>query len=73
LCNNSPMCSGCLSSQDFDAKPFGSVSNGSMGDKGIAMKNSLKYDGDNGQDKKFEGLAPETTANAAQVENSGRQ
>lgn len=45
----------------------------SMGDKGIAIKNNPRYDGDSGEGKKFEGTAPSTGVSAAQAENSGRQ
>lgn len=74
MCKNSCMCTQCLSSlQDFDAKPFGSVKDGSMGDKGIAMKSNTRYDGDGGTSQKFEGMAPEKSASALQAENTGRQ
>lgn len=69
------MCAGCRSyqSEDFDAKPFGTIRDGSMGDAGIAMKNNPKFDGDSGQGEKFEGMAPDRAAGAKQVEYSGRQ
>lgn len=69
------MCAGCRSyqSKDFDDKPFTDTRNGSMGDKGIAMKNSIRYDGDGGQTKKFEGEAPAKTDGAALVQYTGRQ
>ena len=69
------MCRNCLSyqSKDFDDKQFGSTRDGSMGDKGIAMKNNTRYDGDSGQGKKFEGLSADKTASASQVQYSGRQ
>lgn len=69
------MCSGCLSyqSRDLNARPFGDTSYGSLGDKGVAIKASLRYEGDNGQDKKFEGIAPGKTASAAEAEETGRQ
>lgn len=70
------MCANCRSSyqsQDFNDKPFGYTNDGSMADKGVAMKANTRYDGDNGQDEKFEGMAPGTTASAAEAQNSGRQ
>jgi hypothetical protein len=68
------MCAGCVSaSQDFDAKPFGSTNNGSMGDKGIAIKSDTKYDGDSGQGEKFEGMAPSAEVSAGQAQYTGRQ
>ena len=68
------MCAGCVSaSQDFDAKPFGSTSNGSMGDKGIAIKTNTKFDGDSGQGEKFEGVAPAAPTGAAEAQYTGRQ
>lgn len=58
----------------LDDKPFGVNSNdGAMGDENIAMKNSTRYDGDGGQSKKFEGLAPTKNANASQAQFTGRQ
>lgn len=69
------MCAGCRSyqSQDFDANQFSSTKNGSMGDQGIAMQSNTKYDGDNGQDQKFEGMAPAKLDKASTVEYTGRQ
>lgn len=68
------MCAGCKSaSQDFNDKPFGTGSDSSMGDDGIAIKNSTKFEGDSGQSKKFEGLAPEKSVGASQAQYSGRQ
>jgi hypothetical protein len=58
----------------LDDKPFGAnTQDGSMGDKDIAMKANPRYDGDNGQSEKFEGMRPEATAVASQVQFSGRQ
>ena len=56
------MCVECLANQ-----------NAAMGDKGIAIKDDPRYDGDQGQDKKFEGMAPGKTDSAKTVENTGRQ
>jgi hypothetical protein len=69
------MCEGCRSyqSKDFDARPFTDTRNGSMGDDGIALKNNVKFDGDSGQGKKFEGLAPEKADGASTVQYTGRQ
>jgi hypothetical protein len=69
------MCVGCRSyqSEDFDANPFTETKNGSMGDKGIAMKNNARYDGDSGQGEKFEGMAPSKSDNAATAQYTGRQ
>jgi hypothetical protein len=58
----------------LDDRPFGvNDQDGSMGDKNIGMKADPRYDGDNGQDKEFEGMRPSATANASQVQFSGRQ
>jgi len=69
------MCSGCRSvqSKDFDDKPFTSTKNGSMGDDGVAMKDDTKYDGDSGQGKKFEGMAPGKSTGATEAQYTGRQ
>lgn len=71
------MCAGCISSRtyskDFDNKPFLPTRNGSMGDDGIAIKNSTRYDGDSGQSEKFEGEHPGKSANAKEAQDSGRQ
>jgi len=68
------MCAGCKSaSMDFDAKPFTATQNGSMGDKGIAMKYNPRYDADSGQGEKFEGMAPSKSDNASTVQYTGRQ
>ena len=45
----------------------------SYGDKGIALKNNPRYEGDSGQSKAEEGLAPLKTASAALVQQTGRQ
>jgi hypothetical protein len=72
------MCAGCISSKssgsyskDFDNKPFLPTRNGSMGDNGIAIKNSTRFDGTGDQDEKFEGQHPGKSAGAKQMENSG--
>lgn len=58
----------------LDDKQYGvTTSDGSMGDEGIAMKNSTRDDGDGGQSKKFEGVAPQRSSSASQVQFSGRQ
>jgi hypothetical protein len=58
----------------LDDKPFGvNDQDGSMGDKDVAMKANPRYDGDNGQDRLFEGLRPAATAATSQVQFSGRQ
>lgn len=69
------MCSGCLSyqSHDFDDKQFGARNYGSMGDEGVAIKSSTRYDGDNGQNQKFEGTAPAKLDSGAVVQYTGRQ
>jgi hypothetical protein len=45
----------------------------SMGDKGIAMKNNPKFDGDGEQNMKFEGMAPKRIASATEAQYTGRQ
>ena len=70
------MCVGCNSneqSKDLDAKPFTDTKNGSMGDDGIAIKNSTKFDGTGDQDEKFEGQHPGKSSGAKEVEYTGRQ
>jgi hypothetical protein len=58
----------------LDNKPFGvTTSDGSMGDKGIAMQADPRYTGDNGQDEKFEGTKPGATSSASQAQFTGRQ
>ena len=58
----------------LDDKQFGvNTNDGAMGDQDIAMKNSPRYDGDGGQSKKFEGLTPQKSSPASQVQFSGRQ
>lgn len=58
----------------LDDKQFGvNSADGSMGDKDLAMKNTFQMDGDGGQSKKFEGLAPQKSSSASQVQFSGRQ
>ena len=63
----------CLSTQskDFDPRQFGISNYGALGDKGIAMKNSTRFDGDSGQGEKFEGEAPTKGDSASQTEYSG--
>ena len=58
------MAADCISKAQSDA---------AYGDKGIAMKNSVRYDGDGGQDKKFEGEAPAKSDSAQLVQYTGRQ
>lgn len=71
------MCAGCLSTQsaDYDSNQFGvgNTKNGAYGDKGLTIQASAKFDGDNGQSKKFEGLAPTELDSAATVQYTGRQ
>lgn len=58
----------------LDDKPFGVNSgDGSMGDKNVSIKADPRYDGDNGQSQKFEGLRPQATASASQAQFTGRQ
>jgi hypothetical protein len=58
----------------LDDKQYGvNTADGSMGDENIAMKNNPKYDGDGGQSQKFEGMAPQRSSSASQVQFSGRQ
>jgi|LauGreDrversion4_2_1035121.scaffolds.fasta_scaffold624008_2 hypothetical protein len=45
----------------------------SMGDKGIAIKQTHKFEGDPDQDMKFEGKSPSKTADASEAEYTGRQ
>jgi hypothetical protein len=72
------MCAGCRSSsqgasEDLNAKPFGTLSDGSMGDAGVAMKANDKFDGSNSQNEKYELSAPSRNASATAVANVGRQ
>jgi hypothetical protein len=45
----------------------------SMGDKGIAIKQTHKFEGDPDQDIFFEGKHPNKTADASTAENTGHQ
>lgn len=47
--------------------------NAAYGDKGIAIKNSVKFDGDRGQSMKFEGLPPKENDSAKLAQYTGRQ
>jgi len=47
--------------------------NSAMGDRGIAMKTDSRFDGDRGQNKKFEGLAPAPSDSARLAQQTGRQ
>ena len=66
-------CQSLAQSKDYDANQFGTLRDGSMGDAGIAMKNSTRFDGDSGQSKKFEGMSAEKSTSAAEAEYTGRQ
>ena len=46
---------------------------GALGDEGIAMAISRKFDGPGSQTQKFEGMAPEKETSAAETEYTGRQ
>lgn len=72
------MCGSCMSSsqgasQDLNAKPFGGINDGSMGDAGVAMRTNTKFDGVNSTNQKFEGSTPDKNVGAAQAQYSGRQ
>jgi hypothetical protein len=68
------MCAGCKSyKQEFYYNPESENKSGSMGDKGIAIKDNPKYDGTGEQDQKFEGMAPGKSSGAKEVEYTGRQ
>jgi hypothetical protein len=58
----------------LDTKPFGiNSADGSMGDDGIANKESTRYETDGGQDEKFELQKANPNCSAAQAQYSGRQ
>jgi hypothetical protein len=69
------MCTNCMSSQskDFDPRQFGISNYGALGDKGLAIKTSVRFEGLGAQSQKFEGMAPEKTASASEAEYTGRQ
>lgn len=69
------MCYSCMSSQskDFDPRQFGISNYGALGDKGLAIKTSVRYEGLGEQSEKFEGMGPTKTASAAEAEYTGRQ
>jgi hypothetical protein len=46
---------------------------GALGDEGIAMAISRKFDGPGSQTQKFEGMAPEKETSAAETEYTGHQ
>ena len=64
------MCVECLAPHNG---PFTVTNDGSMGDKGVAMKDNPRYTGDPEKDKKFEDMAPGKTDKASTIENTGRQ
>jgi hypothetical protein len=66
------MCARCLG-KEFEGEQFHATKNSSMGDDGIAIKNSTKYDGTGDQDEKFEGQHPGKSSGAKEVEYTGRQ
>lgn len=50
-----------------------SQTNAAYGDRGIAIKSSVKFEGDAAQNKKFEGLAPKENDSAKLAQYTGRQ
>lgn len=68
------MCAGCRSyqSKDFDANPFGTTKDGSMGHGGITITESRRFTGDGAVTQKFEGESPSGKNDAKLAENTGR-
>lgn len=72
------MCYECLSpevrgaSRDLDAKPFGTLKDGSMVHGNEAMADDTKFDGPSGQNEKFEGMKSDSTSDSKQLAASGR-
>jgi hypothetical protein len=60
-------------SKEFEDEQFHATKNSSMGDDGIAIKNSIRYDGYNSQSEKFEGEHPGKSVGAKEAEYEGRQ
>jgi hypothetical protein len=60
-------------SKDFDPRQFGISNYGALGDKGLAIKSSVRFDGIGNQSQKFEGMPPEKTASASEAEYMGNQ
>lgn len=59
---------------DYDDKQFGvNSADGAEGDKGEAMKRTVRMDGAPEQDMEFEGEHPNGNVSARQMNNSGRE
>lgn len=57
----------------LDDKPFTENEDTADGDKGEAIKRSLKFTGDPAEDEKFEGERAHEAVSAAQMNNVGRE
>ena len=55
-----------------NSKPYGTTNtDGSEGDKGLAIRASKQFDGDSAEDSKFEGMKSHQVCSAKQIESSG--